>query len=378
MQSINPKIGFMKPADAKLQRWIDLLAALLSHRFGATFAELQAIVPAYGNAENPATLARMFERDKDELRALGLPIRVKSEETEDGQTQRYQIKASEMYLPYLALASRAAGSAPARRIPPAGYRDVPTLAFEPDELSALVRAARQAKAVGDPALARDAESALRKLTYDLGVALGSVAEADERAARIPEAGTAPTVSVLGDALLRRKHVTFVYHSIRRDATEERTVEPYGLAFSSGHWYLVGRDTGAEALRKFRVSRIEKAETNTRKPQTADYEIPQDFDLAEHARARESWELGDDAPAEMVVQIRGDSGVALSVRSLGAEVAGKPMRRRFQVRRVDSFARWLMSFGGEVVPIAPSSLRDSYRAIVASTLAAYAATDPAGR
>ena len=93
----------------------------------------------------------MFERDKDELRALGLPIRVKDEETEDGMTQRYQIKASEMYLPYLALASRAAGSAP-RPIPPAGYRTVPTLAFEPDELSALIRAARQTKAVGDPAL----------------------------------------------------------------------------------------------------------------------------------------------------------------------------------------------------------------------------------
>jgi proteasome accessory factor B len=373
--SINPKIDFMKPADAKLQRWIDLLAALLSHRFGATFAELKTLVPAYGEGENPATLARMFERDKDELRALGLPIRVKVEDTEDGQTQRYQIKASEMYLPYLALASRAAGSAPARHIPPPGYRDVPTLAFEPDELSALVRAAREAKTVGDPALARDAESALRKLTYDLGVALGSVAdEAGERAMRIPEASAAPTVSVLGDALLRRKHVTFVYHSMRRDVTEERTVEPYGLAFSSGHWYLVGRDAGAEALRKFRVSRIENVETNAKKPQTADYEIPKHFDLAEHARARESWELGDDAPEEMVVEVRGESGVAMSVRSLGAEVPGDPARRRFQVRRVDSFARWLMSFGGEVVPVAPPSLRESYHAIVASTLATYDVAD----
>lgn len=117
----------MKPADLKLQRWIDLLAALLSHRYGATFAELKTLVPAYGEAKDSATLARMFERDKDELRALGLPIRVRDGDTENGETQRYYMKASEMYLPYLALASRAAGSVPARHVPPPGYRDVSTI-----------------------------------------------------------------------------------------------------------------------------------------------------------------------------------------------------------------------------------------------------------
>ena len=94
-----------------------------------------------------------------------------------------------MYLPYLALASRSAGSAPAPRIPPAGYRTVPTLAFEPDELSALVRAVRQVKAAGDPALARDADSAMQKLSYDLGLALGAVAgESEDARARAPESG----------------------------------------------------------------------------------------------------------------------------------------------------------------------------------------------
>ena len=132
----------------------------------------------------------------------------------------------------------------------------------------------------------------------------------------------------------------------------------------------GRDAGAEALRKFRVSRIENVEANVKKPQSPDYEIPEDFDLADHARARESWELGDDAPEEMVVEIRGDSGAAVSVRSLGAEVAGAPARRRFQVRRVDSFARWLMSFAGEVMPVSPPRLCEQYRTVVASTLAMY--------
>lgn len=361
----------MKPPDAKLQRWIDLLAALLGHRYGVTFADLRMLVPSYAKAKDTATLARMFERDKDELRALGLPIRVRDEETEDGNTQRYYMKASETYLPYLALASRSAGSAPAPQIPPAGYRTVPTFAFEPDELSALVRAVRQAKSVGDPALARDADSALQKLSYDLGLAIGAVAaESDEAHARGPESGTVSAVMVLGEAVLRRKRVTFTYRSMGRDVTEERSVEPYGLVFSSGHWYLTGRDTGAGALRKFRVSRMERVTANAKKPQSADYEIPHDFHLSEHAHTQGPWELGDDEPEDMIIEIRGDTGATASVQSLGAPVAGNPRQRRFHVRRVDSFARWLMSFAGDIAPVAPPRLLEEYRAIVASTLAVY--------
>src|SRR5215510_5916749 len=98
--------NYVKTADAKLQRWIDLLAALLARRFGITFTELKALVPAYGATKDPATIARMFERDKDELRALGIPIRVREEETDEGVAERYYIKARDLYLPYLALASR--------------------------------------------------------------------------------------------------------------------------------------------------------------------------------------------------------------------------------------------------------------------------------
>ncbi|MGH9886359.1 MAG: helix-turn-helix transcriptional regulator, partial [bacterium] len=340
----------MKPADAKLQRWIDLLAALLGHHFGATFADLKRLVPAYGKAKDPATLARMFERDKDELRALGLPIRVRDEETDEGLTQRYYMKAREVYLPFLALTARSAGGSPPPKMPPAGYRDVPTVEFEPDELSSLVSAAQCAKRVGDPALARDVDSAIAKLTYDLG--LGSAVGEYEHAASIPEPGAAPAVSVLGEALLRRKSVSFVYHSMNRDVTEERSVEPYGLAFSNGHWYLVGRDVASDALRKFRVSRMERVRANAKKPQSPDYDIPADFDLAAYARAKESWELGQDDAEEMVVEVRNQSGASASVLSLGAAVAGEPARRQFQVRRLDSFVRWLMSFAGDVVPVSP--------------------------
>ena len=358
-------------ADAKLQRWIDLLAALLSRLYGATLAELKTLVPAYGAAKNRAAIDRMFERDKDELRALGLPIRVRDEETDEGTTQRYYMRGRETYLPYLNLAATPTTPRSAGKAPSEGYRDLPTITFEPDELSALVRAARSAKSVGDPGLTRDIESAIAKLTYDLGLALGSVVgESDAHATRIPEPGAAPAVSTLGESLLRRKHVTFVYRSMNRDVTEERTVEPYGIYFSSAHWYLIGRDVQAESLRKFRVSRMVNVRANATKPQSHDYDIPADFDLAAHARAKEPWELGEEPPEEMLVEVRGNSGIAESVLSLGAPGLGSPRRRCFQVRRADSFVRWLMSFGGEVVPISPPSLCEQFRNVVSATLSAY--------
>src|SRR5262249_50704337 len=143
--------------------------------------------PAYGRDADDATIARMFERDKDELRALGIPIRVVAEDIEEGEVQRYTVRPREMYLPFLAL------GASTRTIPPAGYRSLPTLSFEPDELRALLLAARRAKTVGEPTLARDAESAIRKLTHDVGLALGAVAgEPDEHSAQLQDEGSAPT------------------------------------------------------------------------------------------------------------------------------------------------------------------------------------------
>jgi hypothetical protein len=42
-----------------------------------------------------------------------------------------------------------------------------------------------------------------------------------------------------------------------------------------------------------------------------------------------------------------------------------------VRRLDTFVRWLMSFAGEVLPVSPPHLVDTYRAMARATLAEYA-------
>src|SRR5215218_3261582 len=95
----------------KLQRWTDLLAALLRRRFPATFEELAREVPAYADADRrPEALERMFERDKDELRDFGIPIR--AELSSDGETHGYRLAATDFYLPYLAVVTAAGKTRP--------------------------------------------------------------------------------------------------------------------------------------------------------------------------------------------------------------------------------------------------------------------------
>ena len=239
---------------------------------------------------------------------------------EDGTTQRYFIRAREMYLPYLALAS-ATGTSRAS-VPPAGYRTLPTLTFEPAELSALLRAAQRAKSAGEPMLARDAASAIQKLTHDLGLALGAVAAEAERDAPSGSDASANNVVVLGHAMLRRKRVRFTYRSMSRDATAAREVEPYGLFCLAGHWYLAGRDTALDEVRNFRVSRMRTIQPNKKKAQSVDFEVPREFRLSDHARQRGPWELGDGDAEEMVVEFRGESGATAAA----SRMAPVPSRR----------------------------------------------------
>lgn len=357
---------------AKLQRWIDLLAALLGHRLPATFEQLARDVPAYladGSvaAGSPSpTLKRMFERDKLELRELGVPIESVGEEGSDESA--YRVRAKEFYLPYLCIAAER-GLSRLTKVDRFGYHSLETLAFEPDELQAIVDGARLVAQIGDPVLADDARGAIRKLAFDLP--LGAT-DAPAQTTLVPPANRAEprALATLGDALFRRKRVAFEYDGMGAGRTTSRRVEPYGLFFVSGHWYLAARDVEKEALRNFRVSRMSAIEPHASRSGSADYEIPPDFSLREHARSRQAWEIGDGDAFEAVVEFSGESGAVLAAAALGRADESSASRRRFHVRRADSFARWLLAFAGDATPVAPPALVAEYSGLVERTRALY--------
>lgn len=357
----------------KVQRWIDLLAALLGHRMPVTFEVLAKDVPAYladGSvvAGNPsATLKRMFERDKVELRELGVPILSIGEEGSDESA--YTLRTKDFYLPYLGIVS-ARGIERPTTVDRYGYRSLETLAFEPDELEAIVEGARRVLQVGDPVLAEEARNAVKKLAFDLP--LGATDGPGDALLVPPRKRADPRVlATLGDALFRRKRVSFSYHTMGTGSSADRSAEPYGLFFVSGHWYLAARDVEKDALRNFRVSRIDALKVNGAKAGTADYEIPRSFSLREHAQSRQAWEIGDGDAFEAVVEFTGDTGAVVAAAALGRPDDSSASLRRFKVRRADSFARWLFSFAGDATPVSPAALVDEYASLVERTRTIYA-------
>ena len=358
---------------SKLPRLTDLLTTLLARRYPASFEEIARDVPAYGDAsQSHDARMRMFERDKDELRAFGVPLETVT--NEEGEVAGYQIRAQNFYLPYLYLAAgEHAGSARPRRLNKYGYQSLNQLTFEPDELTLVGEAARRAQKLGDPVLAADAASALRKFAFDLPVDSASPSDphlvirdhVDER-----------TLDLLNDALLRRKRVNFRYRGMTRDGESARDAEPYGLFFLGSHWYLAAHDTERDALRNFRVSRMADVRVNSARAQTPDYALPIEFRLRDHARSRRAWELGDGDLVDVEVEFRGESGAAVAAAQLGTPIEGDEngeraaISRRFSVRRLDSFARWLLSFAGGAVPLSPPELVREYSSQLERTRSLY--------
>ncbi len=362
-----------RPRAPKIQRWVDLLAALLARQYPATLEQIFRDVPGYGAAAlEHGTRAyesarRKFERDKDELRSYGIPIETRR--TPDNEVEGYVLDRREFYLPYLSLYQE--GRTEARRLTQQGYRALRSLRFDADELAAVVEAGRRTAAIGDPELADAARSALRKLAFDLPLDAVETSP-DPYVAPSRPVPDRTTFERLADALARRKRVRFRYRSMQADATAEREVEPYGLFFVGHHWYLAARDPAAGALRNFRLSRMSDVHVNPAREQTPDYEIPADFRLREHARSRQAWELGDAAAVEALVRVEGRTGAAAQAAELGAPVEGDPALRRFRVRRPDAFVRWLLSLGGELRPVEPPELVRAFAALVDRTLALYTA------
>lgn len=350
----------------KLQRWIDLIASLLRRHGAATLDEIVRDVPAYQASGTKAALRRMFERDKAELRTFGIPIATETDGA--GEVIGYRLTREQFYLPYLTLVEANRRRRPTWRARPDayGYRALPELAFEADELEAIIAAARRVQHMGDANLAELARSAMRKLAHDLPVD-SSVRDTVVRPHAVPETGE--VLAILDAALAARKRVTITYHTMATDQVSTREVEGLGLFFLGAAWYLAARD--GDRIKNFRVSRIQDATMNPLAPGSPDYDIPPTFRLEQHARSRQAWELGDAAAIEVTVDFRGPDGATTAATRLGEPVHGSSSVRSFRVRRTDAFARWLLSFGGEAVPLSPPEVVQAWQALAADTLERYA-------
>lgn len=262
----------------RTERLLNLVFCLMASRRPVTRADICSAVPGYGTEQSDAAFERMFERDKDELRGMGVPVQTVV--SPDGEVEGYRILPEEYAL------------------------DAP--AFTGPELAVLALAA----SVWDQALlAPAALHALRKIE----AAQGDAATAMVSALRAQVGATDAALLPLMRALREARSVTFDYQSIGAEPGRRR-VDPWGLVSHDRHWYLAAWDLDRAALRVFRLSRITGPVSVTATPVS----ITRDpaIDLAAVIR-------GESQPNGAVTTVRVTPGRAAQLRRYGTVVEPSP-------------------------------------------------------
>ena len=341
---------------SKTERWLNLLAFLLDRHSPVTREDILSKVEDYrgdwlkGTKTAKETVRRKFERDKSELRELGVVIepekkKVAADHTA-GEVEAYLLRSRDLYLPYLELSS-----GPRRVRSP---YTLPAISLKPAEFSLLRRAAARVVALRDTSLATSAASALRKLSFDLP---GVASPEDETAlARPVNPGFEQIFKTLREGVERRTAIRCRYYAIGKDEERTRVIEPYGLMLSWGYWYCVARARDRGAMRVFRLDRMRSAELL--KDESARFLVPPDFSVRNFLD-RAPWELSEEPPVTARVRIRFPHSRWTIAEGLGRVVEAVDSEGgallEFDVRVPDAFVRWLLPFGEQARIVEPADL-----------------------
>lgn len=230
-------------SQVKTERLVNLTMALLNSRRYMKKSEIFKKVSGYSGTEE--TKERMFERDKDDLRSLGIEIEVASHDPLFEDEPGYRIRPDAYQLPLTDLTQK--------------------------ESSIIAAALGLWRASG---LEQDAITAARRVYSNAEIA----SEIFDKQISPVEFTEDRLISV-SRALAAKSTITFDYRKNDHERGEQRKVNPFGLSAWQGNWYLVGEDLNRDDIRVFRLSRISSEIEVSRKRES--YEIPNDFDVKDY-------------------------------------------------------------------------------------------------
>jgi proteasome accessory factor B len=362
----------------KLQRHLDVIAYLVGRRLPVAVEELMERIPAYaekyvaGNERERASVRRAFERDKDDLRKAGIPLKtIRYSMDQATETEGYVIERRDFYMPYLKLIS-------SDEEPRTGYAErarVGEVQIKRDDAPLALEALRRVMGVPAFPLRSEAKSAFRKLAFDLDPDAFAEHSSVQVVDPVRSSELAANLKTLSDALLARKGVSFHYRGIYRGSDTDRAVQGYALLYQSGHWYLIAHDIDRAAIRVFRVGRMNDVTANTAARNTPDYSIPNDFSI-DHYVGRQAWELGDqdETPVEAIVRFRFPLSLWAERNGYGTLVHRHDdgsETRQFTVQQPAPFARWVLSLQSDAEIVEPAQLRDEVKRLAQKIIDAHA-------
>jgi proteasome accessory factor B len=299
---------------AKTERLLNLVIALLATRRPLTIDDIQRRVAGYED-QNDEAFKRMFERDKAELRDLGVPLETVVIDAWADE-QGYTIRRDDYELPEVVLAA--------------------------DEAAAVGLAVRFWRS-GDMSAA--VSSALRKLraagvevSEPLPSGLEPLVDASD-----------PALLALWDAVRDRTPVRFGYRAAGGGEPVQRQLEPWGVASWHGRWYVGGHDRDRGEPRVFRLDRVVGGPARLKGPFTA--EPPATVDIPAMVEAAEPGASG-------VARIRVRAGRGYELRRASSAVTtesdGDLLALPFG--DLERTAQWIAGFGADAVVLDPPELR----------------------
>jgi proteasome accessory factor B len=307
---------------------MNLVIALLSTRSFITAERIRASVAGYDDNASDEAFSRMFERDKNELRDLGIPLET-GRVSQFDPTEGYRINRQAYALPAVELTA--------------------------DEAAAVAVATQLWES---PELITATQGALLKLR-----AAGIDVDAPHSDVAITSTGALPglrgseeILGILLSAIDSGKAVQFPHRPSRSEPYTTRTVEPWGVVTDKGRWYLVGHDRDRNAARTFRLSRI-GPEVTPVGPAGA-VTRPAEANLREIVdRAVGEWP----STGEARVWVAEGRGTALRRRAtvVGSRTldgrAGEEIT--LEIGMIDRLSREIASYGPDAVALEPQALRD---------------------
>lgn len=306
---------------AKSERLMNLVICLLVARGYVTKSRIRHVVGGYGEQSDEA-FERMFERDKEELREVGIPIETGSNDPFGDEEPGYRILRHEFELPEIRL--------------------------EPDEAAVVGLAARVWQ---HTSLAEATSTAVLKLR-----AVGIEADTDSMGVIEPRlGGEEPAFWPLWEAVRDRRPVRFPHQKSSRGEPMLRHLRPWSVLSWHGRWYVVGHDVDRDAPRLFRLSRI-VGEVTPDGP-SGSYDVPPPDEVRAAAAS-----LAPSEPATLVtatVRVRAGTGYALRRRADRVVADSTPGWDIVTVRfaGLRAFAEEIVTHGADVVVLEPLELRE---------------------
>ena len=287
-----------------VERTLNLLIYLLEAPRPVSADDVRRTVAGYEDQTDEA-FHRMFERDKDVLRRLGVPIR---REALDGWEidYGYTVDPDEYAIedPGLSPRERAALSVASRIV---------RLGDDSSGFGALMKLG-----------GIDASVGIEPLTANLGDELD-------------------TLGLLFGAISEHRYIKCTYRG------HQRRIAPYGMAHRRGHWYLVGSTDSGE--RMYRVDRMEGVTVDS---EADAFERPRGFTIKAMGDLQ-PWEMGPDPTVTVTVSFD-DSVAWWAARSLGIDVGEDEALFNVEVSNVDAFIGWILSFGAKARVLGPEEMQ----------------------